>query len=207
MNICDTLWCHTDQVGAATVWAALIALVGAVLVFYGAWRIGVRQMSILAEQAEIQRDQARIQKQALDLEHLKVRTDLFDRRMEIYEATRDWVDFVAIHGRSPFSLAPDEVVSDEQRNHEIGVLTRFHAARDKSRFLFSDHVWKALCGLSREGNKHARLQRRLAHLTSREDPDVVMKEMNAVLDRIAEVDSQLVDIFGDEIRLTLPQEQ
>lgn len=65
--------------------------------------------------------------------------------MTVYKAAREWLDFVGMHGRSPFNLAPDE-----QRNHEIGILTRFHAARDRSRFLFSDHVWKALCGLSRE---------------------------------------------------------
>lgn len=168
--------------------------------------VGWRQMAIQGEQARIQRDQTRIQKQALDLEHLKVRAELFDRRMVVYEATREWLDFIAIHGRTPLSLDMDQIESAEQRTHEVGISSRFLAARDQSRFLFSETVWQALCDLWRKGSIHTRLQRRLSHLTSREDPHVVLEQMDETLDRIADVDTRLVDIFGDEIRLTLPQQ-
>lgn len=168
--------------------------------------VGLRQMAILTEQAAIQRDQAGIQKQALDLEHLKVRTELFDRRMVVYEAAREWIDFVAMHGRAPLSLAQDQILSEDQRNEEVAIASRFLAARDQSRFLFSPAVFKALCELWRHGSIHSRLQRQLAHLHRNEDPEAVLGKMDETLDRIADVDNRLVDIFGDEIRLTLPQQ-
>jgi len=87
---------------------------------------------------------------------------------------------------------------------EIGLATEFMEAVEMAQFLFSPHVAKQLNEISREGKTLSRHQRRHASLSDEVVAGEVLKLMDDALDRLFEVDARLADIFGEEIRLTLP---
>lgn len=67
--MCGIAWCGFS-------WEALATLLAAVIAVGGAAFVATRQVSILRNQVE--------------LERLKLRADLFDRRMAVYETTVRW---------------------------------------------------------------------------------------------------------------------
>lgn len=129
--LCDVIWYHTTDEGAAMVWAAIIALIPAVGAIYAAYRVGMRQGDILVHQADLQ---ANIASAMLEVEQLKLRSDLFDRRFAVYEATRNWLLFTADNERPPGLKEGKE-----------GQLYRdFQAGRDVARFVFPRNVFETL---------------------------------------------------------------
>lgn len=128
--ICDVFWCHTTAEGAAAVWAACIGLLGGVLALIGAIMIGRRQMMILGEQTAIQA-------RAMGIEDLKVRADLFDRRMDVYETVEAYVRAIQMRGQPPSSTLVD---NGTDREEDLALSGAFHEAMNRSRFLFGDEV-------------------------------------------------------------------
>ncbi|HCQ52698.1 MAG TPA: hypothetical protein DIV82_00360 [Brevundimonas diminuta] len=120
---------------SATFLAGMSAVIGALVV-------GLRQVEITAKQAgaaerqtEIQEKQAEILKAQTDilegqltLDRHRAKADLFDRRLAVYVASRDWLDELLRTGNAP--------------NGQIHV--NFAAAMDRAVFLFpnavSDHL-------------------------------------------------------------------
>lgn len=104
--------------------ATLITGLGAVV---AAGAVGWRQTEIMKEQAKIQRDQLLIEDAGRKLEELKIKTDLFDRRMAVYQVANEWLFAWYLHGK----------VSTDQE-------LRMLQAKDQSEFLFRREVWSAM---------------------------------------------------------------
>lgn len=200
--ICDVLWCHTTAEGAAMVWAALIGVAIGLATVFAAYRVGIRQALIMSDQTKIQKRQVEIAEHALDLELRKVNVDLFDKRFEVYEATRIFLSFMLTHGNAPgWNLNVEGMTSEDQ----LTIQTNFLAAIDKARFLFKASVREGLeeilawaevihfdtwrDGAPKEGESEDDLKNRNINTYG-----AFRKEMSTRL-------SNLADVFGDELRL------
>lgn len=131
--ICDVIWCSTTPEGAAMVWAAVIAAIPAIGAIVGAFIIGRRQLKLLDYQAALQGE---IGLRAASIEKLKVKVDLFDRRMEVYEAVEAFVHAIVRDGRSPNHRRKGEKRSDR----DIEITRDFIESMTRARFLFEDGV-------------------------------------------------------------------
>jgi hypothetical protein len=112
----------TLAVGASTIAAATV--------------IGLRQVGITAKQAAISERQSEILGKQIELDELKLRCDLFDRRFNVYEATRKLISAYVTHA------AP--------ASGEIRMI--FLEQKDRANFLFTDAfneylqaIWAATC--------------------------------------------------------------
>ncbi|MBB5687656.1 hypothetical protein [Sphingobium boeckii] len=127
-------WCNFDWQSFSTLFTGIAAVVGAVIV-------GLKQTGISSKQTDILDRQ-------VELEEAKLRADLFERRLETYEATADFV----IH----ISSMPESDPKAEAR------IQRFNSKMRESQFLFSDqNVYQTLLGFWDKGNA-ARLDRALS---------------------------------------------
>jgi hypothetical protein len=86
--------------GAFT-WDTLAQMLGAgatlatgALAVFAAWWVGSRQSKIMAEQTAIALRQT-------EIEHQGLRAELFDRRMQVYEATVRWLQDIWANGNAP----------------------------------------------------------------------------------------------------------
>ncbi len=138
---CDVIWCYTNEEGAAAVWAALLAFIAALMALAAAAWVGRRQSSIMLEQARIQALQADIANRALEIEDLKVRTDLFDKRMAIFDAAQAFTRFIFTDGAPPNSRRGR---SAAERQRQMKVSRDFSEAMERSRFVFDEEVRQAL---------------------------------------------------------------
>lgn len=205
--MCDLFWCATNDNGAAIVWAALIGFLGALIAFWGAWRLGKNQMNILKEQAAIQRMGVSLQRRSLEFEELKVRTDVFDRRVAIFNVTREWFNFFFVHDRAPglFSRQSEAEITPEARSAEIKLHRDFVAAADQSRFLLSDDISKALDDLQRIGFQHHRLTSRIANPRNADKVDSLSDQIDSLAESIFETERTVKEMFRREIKITLPE--
>lgn len=167
------------------------------------------QVLIQKEQTEIQREQTVIQARQVELsarsievEELKVRADLFAERMKIYHSTRKWFAFLFQHERTPGN--PTGTLQEGQLQMEVALATEFMTAVEMSQFLFSQKVSSDLNNIWRAGKSLTRHQRRYHSLLGKPGEDEVLKILDESLDKLFEIDGKLAEIFGDEIRLTLP---
>ena len=129
-------WCSFDWQSFSTLATGIAAVVGAVIV-------GLKQ-------TEISRRQTDILKRQVELEDAKLRADLFERRLETYEATADFV----------INIFADPAY-DAETNARI---KRFNIKMRESQFLFSDqNVYRTLQEFWEVGNR-ARADR--AHLSA-----------------------------------------
>ena len=166
---------------SAFTWEAFATLVTGIVAVGGATLIGLRQVGISDRQSAIMERQ-------VGLDELKLRSDLFDRRFAVYEATRQFLAEIVAHADEP---------EKETQN-------RFLWAVDQSRFLFSSDVsarltdlWRRSCGFFavKKMMKHqydqtgdygqANIDREYEYLTATSD-----------------VLAKLSDVFAEEMRLT-----
>jgi hypothetical protein len=200
--MCDVLWCHTTAEGAAMVWAALIGVAIGLATVFAAYRVGIRQALIMSDQTKIQKRQVEIAEHALDLELRKVNVDLFDKRFEVYEATRIFLSFMLTHGDAPgWNLNVEGVTSEDQ----LKIQTNFLAAIDRARFLFKTSV--------REGLEEILAWADVIHFdtwkdgTPKEDEsedDLKTRNINTYVAFRKEMSTRLANlacVFGDELRL------
>lgn len=108
-------------------WEAAATLITGLAAVGAAGAVGWRQTEIMNEQAKIQRDQLLIEDAMRKLEGLKIKTDLFDRRMAVYQVANRWLFAWHLYGE----------VSTEQ---ELQMLQ----AKDQAEFLFRREVWNAM---------------------------------------------------------------
>ena len=191
--MCDVLWCYTDANGAAVVWAALVAAIPAVIAVYFAYRIGQRQLNILNAQVNLQ---AEASGQALAIEDLKVRTDLFDKRMEVYKATQAFVSVILTDGDPP---SFKRTGTAEEQARQQGIARDFQDAVERSRYLFGRDVHDRLF----EGVWDA-ANRLHYHLVSQENPrpEDETNHPQAVLDlRKHFIHFDLDALMGDKLGL------
>lgn len=158
----------------ATLFTGLVALGGAI------W-LGVRQTGIQLAQIELLKVQS-------DLHDLEVRTALFDRRLEVYSATRDVLNELISTTRFPEQAFP-----------------AFLGAIEIGRLLFSEEVVSRLETLRAElvdyGHLIIRMDetyRTAGHYGS----DGEVSKKYETLEDFYKVRSKLREIFGRELGLT-----
>ncbi|MNV21536.1 hypothetical protein D3C71_1124740 [compost metagenome] len=200
--MCDVLWCHTTAEGAAIVWAALVGLLIGLATVGAAYSVGLRQALIMRDQTKIQKRQVLIAEHALDLELRKVNVDLFDKRFEVYEATRKFLSFILTHGNAPgWNLDVEGATTDDQ----LKLQADFSAAMDKSRFLFGSSVRRGLMEIWQWGDEihwqtwadiEPREGESVAELETR-NINTYVAFRKTMTNRLA----NLADVFGDELRL------
>lgn len=199
--ICETIICEFKQDGAAMIIAAMIGLIGGVLALSGAVWVGLRQAAILREQTELQKGQAKLASRGLELEELKLRTDLFDRRFEVYDAVRAFVSHILTTGTPPaFESVYDH---PEEEGIERKVQADFLQAIDRSQFLFRPGVKQRLIDDVWLPASDLHLQNVTLRAAKRTEGEVkaAAADRNRLMQHYGKISSTLSDYFGDELRL------
>jgi hypothetical protein len=158
--MCNIAWCGFT-------WEAFATLMTGVLAVGAAMYVGHRQTKIMTEQTAIAKGQ-------VDLEHLKLRADLFDRRMQVYEATVRWLQDIWTNGNAPKGEAH----------------TNYIWAMEKAKFLFRPAVADQMEEWFRMANK-ADLLDKLEKL----------EEAMPIRQQLWDLAKTVNGIFGDEMRL------
>lgn len=194
---CGTLWCYTSPEGAATVWAALIGLIGAFAAIAGAVVVGLRQSKIMTRQSDIMSTQTGIAERVAEIEEMKLKSDLFDARFDVYHATREWIRFIIGEARPP-RQGVNALPGEEE------IIRTFVAEWDRSRFLFKPSVHaelQRLLTLSHQLHAHQQMQKSI----QASGIDHVAAEFE-IHTEFALVGEHVSAIFGDELVLTKSKE-
>lgn len=189
---CSQVYCDVGQPGAATMWAAVISLGGALLAVSGAIAVGWRQSKILAVQAEISH-------RAVELEELKLRSELYDRRLEIYNAIDAMLRYVRAHKTVP---GWDRNENDEVIETELS--SNFWKAYGSARFLFSEETYAYIDQIFDDLSSLSDINygiRNGAYPIEGEDPPEVQKKV--MVSRILRSHVQMRDNFP-ELNLAAP---
>jgi|GEM_PF-3407851 len=189
--MCDVLWCYTTAEGAATVWAALIALLGGLLALLGAWLIGIRQI-------KIQHLQTRIANGMFAIEQTRLKAELYDRRVQVYAATKAFLDTIITRGVVPGHTHEQGVTLDED------IYRQFMDASSAAQFLFDDdvveylqQVWTLAMSLH-----SAAMQQTAGERTENSElkSDAITRQWQ-IRDRLVELGLKLGEVFGPHMRL------
>ncbi|MFO0437668.1 MAG: hypothetical protein ACK5YD_03995 [Phenylobacterium sp.] len=172
----------------AFTWEAFATLATGAGAVAAAVVIGLRQSAIAGRQAAIADRQSRILEKQVHLEELKLRSELFERRFAVYQATRSFCSVIMAHADEP-----------EQK-----VQQEFLTALDQSKFLFRPSVhddlkelWKRSCGFfaTKSVMKHK------YETTGDYGQDNIDREY-AYLNWLTERLDSLSELFGEEAKLS-----
>jgi len=160
--MCNIAWCGFT-------WEAFATLMTGVLAVGAAVYVGRRQTKIMDEQTAIAKRQ-------VDLEHLKLRADLFDRRMAVFETTDRWLGEFWAHGKP--------ATGDIERD--------FICATDTAKLLFRPAVAEQMRKWYLMGVDHHAYD--------------VMHEVEKTADKFTEFTEsarteKVIDLFGEEMKL------
>lgn len=186
MDICDIVFCSNSDEARAVIWAAILGLFGGFLALGGAVVVGLRQTAILAHQTDLQ---AKIASASLEVEQLKLRTDLFDRRFAVYEATRNWLLFTEGNERPP----------GLKRGEEGKLYRDFQAARDVARFVFPRNVFDTLEAIRLVGNDLAFV---IDRMDKEDEVGPAVEEHLRLIEEVRRHINQMRDLFGAEMNLS-----
>lgn len=165
----------------ATIIAAVVAVVGAI-------KLGGKQLAIQRNQTTIALKQTQILERQTKLAEIDQRIELFDRRFSIYQAANGYLAHIVTHSAPP------------SRDMEIA----FGVAIGQSRFLFPKKVTDDLEAIYKRTLKFSVLHREMQRLYERHghygdgNPDKEAVEMTWIVDTYM----ALIDVFGDELKLT-----
>ncbi len=115
-------------------WDAVATIVTGVLAVGAAVFVGLRQLRLMSEQTAIAARQ-------VDLETLKLRSELFDRRMKVYDTTVKWLRHFWANGHAP---------ADALREDYIWAI-------ETAKFLFRPAVAQQMTHWLRQASQHDRL--------------------------------------------------
>ena len=151
-------WCQFDWQSFSTLTTGLAAVIGASI-------IGLKQAVIAKRQADISEKQSEVLRRQVELEEAKLRADLFQRRLETFEVTTDFIFHIMD--------LPDVDAGAEERIRLFGTKMR------ESQFLFSNpNVYTTLVAFWEKGNA-ARFDRSLAIAArgdgTKHDPDRIRR--------------------------------
>jgi hypothetical protein len=164
-------------------WEAFSTLVTGLAAVLAAWSIGKRQVGIAEKQADI------LKRQVL-LDEFKLRTDLFERRFAVYDATRNYLSLLLRDADRP----------DQEP------MVRFLLGMDQARFLFKDEVHARLDDLWKRCNRFYASKANAQHLYRTEGHygEANIEHEYEFLGWASELNVNLADLFGDELRLSAP---
>lgn len=171
-------------------WEAFATLITGLAAVAGATFVGLRQINISESQVKIADKQSLILKKQVDLDELKFRADLFEKRFAVYEATRN-ILIQALEG----SKRP---ANDDKRQ------MNFLIAKDQATFLFRPSVgddlqiiWIKICASQAV---RAEMDGNFARDGTYGD-GLIEKDLEHSLWHSERLKT-LSDIFGDELKLT-----
>ena len=150
---------------------------GAMAVGAAIW-VGRRQTNILKQQTNIS-DAVR------ELESLKVKTELFDRRIAVYRAVEEWI--LAFHANDGFP--------------ENDIEHRYSKACAEASFLFEDNVVSTLNKWRRAANRYRAYKKRLEAIKDEE----YTRYMDLIADQediLLEASAEALDLFRDALDLS-----
>lgn len=183
-------------------WEAAATLITGLAAVYAAWRIGNRQVEITKAQSEIQSE-------FLRLEHLKLKADLYDQRLEIFNATRHFIGFIITVWKVP---GIDQ--NDEGHPLALDVYQEFTRARGAAAFLSSPNVlakveaiWEAAEDLSHNKALIDSLIDELSDQPLDENDDSVIaarQRRTRLKTAIQRHYADLAKVFSEDLSLTLP---
>jgi hypothetical protein len=155
---------------APITWEAAATLTTGVLAVGAAIWVGHRQLAISDKQTVIA-DEMR------NLEVIKIKSDLFDRRMEVYTATYEWLCYWYIEGEVPLEAK-----------------TAFRLARRQSGFLFRPELAEELNDWSERAH--------ILQQAMKDDPDVKpVRKAKEWEGRLARLNS----LFSPDLQLPTPK--
>ncbi|HAV49723.1 MULTISPECIES: hypothetical protein [unclassified Brevundimonas] len=196
--MCPLIWSSFSWEAFATIFAGVLAFIAGGGAIIGAIIIGKRQAAILKEQTAIQARQALIAERALDIEELKVRTELFKDRFEVYQATREWLNFIVMYARLPGTAGQDiDPVEGEREMHAA-----FFQQLDRARFLFRPSVYDRLNGIVDQGWAMRLSQRKASRAKDDEARVKFIDAEHDALNSLSQAHSELSAIFGEELNLS-----
>ena len=168
------IWTDFDWQSFATLATGALAVGGAVIVGKRQLKIAEQQNSILAKQTE--------------LAELTLRHELFDRRAAIYEAASDYLGAIIIHAAPP----------DSDTDHA------FISAKRQARLIFRPQVYLELDQIWKRGCDFRALYMVSRATYDREGHygDGNPEREAAMLKKFHQDIEGLVDLFGDEMRLS-----
>ena len=154
-------------------WEAFATLIAGLAAVSGAVVVAIRQQKILKYQATIER--------------LKLRSETFDRRWEVYRTTAEWLlDWWNGEG------APNAELKKE-----------FAWSVEKSKFLFRPVVHEKLRDWQLKRQRIEMLNMRAGRKnTSDEDWIKIQKEQVEIADELQHAFSEIGDLFGEDMRMS-----
>ncbi|CAL1690640.1 hypothetical protein MMB232_00772 [Brevundimonas subvibrioides] len=173
-------------------WQAWATLGTGILAVGGAVFVGLRQ-------ADIQGRQVTIQNRLAGIEELKLRQALFEDRIEVYDATREFLAQIVTHAAVPGLSKNDNV---EVRDADMRLQQAFIEAIDRSRFLFRPSVSATLTDLWKTAvqiNFHQKMQ---GDRFGAEDHGKHVDGEFRELKKVQAAHADLAAIFGDELTLS-----
>lgn len=195
--MCNLINCFGTSEAYATIIAALIGLIGGIAAVIGAIVVAGKQSKILENQTTAQ---TAADDRAHAMEELRFRSDLFDRRMTIYDGAREYLSFVIdkyVHGFSVEGMTTDEIIALEmQKTRE------FARAMRLADFLCPHPLRLTLFSISRTTTELRSVKRKIKRLQER-DPTTEAEsvEWGKLIDRESEIEMKLIDldaILSDE---------
>ncbi|MDO1559798.1 hypothetical protein Q0812_10210 [Brevundimonas sp. 2R-24] len=186
---------------APPTWEAAAILLSGVLAVGAALYVGRRQVEIATRQIELQ---ARL----ANLEALKIRASLYERRVEIEDATNDWLIATVMEGRPPRRFKRVHI-DDPLGPEEAATARRFRDGVARSRHLFSSKIYDRLSALQRAGRELEKADREMwreikqAERKGRE-PELATAQAKKddALKAIDEFLANSAAIFGPELNLS-----
>lgn len=181
-------------------WPSFATLTTGLAAVFGATVVGLKQAGIAKRQADITERQAGIterQNIILDrqtkLEELQLKSDLYERRLAIFEVTESYIIGVMNAATRP----PDTLVMEFQR------------AIDRSHFLFRPEVAKELGYIRKLGFSLTHHRSNFEHMVSTDKPKDyrLVDKIEEESDRMASYMLNLVPLFGHELRLGLAEDR
>lgn len=185
--MCNLINCFAQDTAYAAIIAALIGLIGALAAVTGAIFVGLRQTSIIERQNEAQRSLAA---EAHSMEQLRFRSDLFDRRMTIYDGAREYLAFVIdkyVHGFADEGLSDEELIALEaQKRREFATAIRL------ADFLCPNPLRLTLFSISRTVTDLRSVKRKIARLQNQPSRTEAEEKVFAkLIDQETEIETKL----------------
>lgn len=124
--MCDYINCYASSEAYAAIIAAVIGLIGGLLAVAAAVVVGLRQSEILTRQTDVANRMA-------EVEELRLKSELYDRRIAVYTGVSQMIEFVQGHGRTPRDKTTGRLGLGK---NEAEIVNQFYAALSSAHFLF-----------------------------------------------------------------------
>lgn len=172
-------------------WEAFATFLTGIAAVGGAIAIGIRQTDIQRRQVELQQ--------------LELRRLLFDQRMPVYEATVAWITHILATGNIPArQLAEQSYIRNNQdaaeNARQAAIEREFVEAIERSRFVFSPHVFEALERLWINGNElhYYKVAKPQDDAARKRNIDEAMRLHSWFAEQL----TLLQAVFGDELKVS-----